>query len=49
MQFLKDYDRTINYHPGKVNIVADALSRKSEGVLVRHRMVVIDLIDNFQN
>ena len=28
MELLKDYDITILYHPGKVNVVADALSRK---------------------
>jgi hypothetical protein len=25
---IKDYDLRINYHPGKVNVVVDALSRK---------------------
>ena len=29
LELLKDYDCMINYHPGKVNVVADALSRKT--------------------
>ena len=33
MEFLEDYDFTLHYHPGKENVVADALSRKSWGVL----------------
>ena len=29
MELIKDYDCTIDYHPGKANKVADALSRKA--------------------
>ena len=33
MEFLEDYVFTLHYHPGKTNVVADALSRKSRGAL----------------
>ena len=33
MEYLEDYDFTLHYHPSKANVVADALSRKSRGVL----------------
>jgi len=31
---MKDYDLTIQYHPGKTSVVVDALNRKSGGPLV---------------
>ena len=33
MEFLEDYDFTLHFHHGKENVVADALSRKSQGAL----------------
>ena len=31
MEFLENYDFTLHNHPGKANVVADALNRKSRG------------------
>ena len=31
LEFLKDYDMSVHYHPGKANVVADAFSRLSMG------------------
>ena len=33
MECLEDYDYTLNYHLGKANVVAEALIRKSRGIL----------------
>ena len=33
MKYLKDYDFTLHYHLGRANVVADALNRRSRGVL----------------
>ncbi|RVW13369.1 Transposon Ty3-G Gag-Pol polyprotein [Vitis vinifera] len=37
IELLKDYDCIIQYHPGKANVMADALSRKSVGSLAAIR------------
>ena len=40
MEFLEDYDFTLHYHPGKANVVADALSRKSRGTLQKFQFLL---------
>jgi hypothetical protein len=37
LELIKDYDLDIQYHPGKANVVADALSQKSQtNMLIGH-------------
>ena len=42
LEFLEDYDFTLYYHPGKANVVADVLNRKSRGVLASIASRVVD-------
>jgi hypothetical protein len=41
LELIKDYDLEIQYHPGKVNLVVDALSRKDHV----HAAIVAQLPD----
>ena len=45
---IKDYDLTLDYHEGKVNRVADALSRKKKHTLNSVRVLPRVLCAEFQ-
>ncbi|GJU93544.1 putative reverse transcriptase domain-containing protein [Tanacetum coccineum] len=44
LELLSDYDCEIRYHPGKANVVADALSKKEQSKPLRVRALVMTII-----
>ena len=48
-ELIKDYDCTIDYHPGKANIVVDALSRKSRSSQSSLNVVRTTLFTEFRS
>ncbi|GKG06024.1 hypothetical protein Tco_0326110 [Tanacetum coccineum] len=44
LELLSDYDCEIRYHPGKANVVANALSRKGRDQPLRVRALVMAIV-----
>ena len=44
LELIKDYDLVIDYHPGKANVVVDALSRKSFVTLAHIHIAYVPLL-----
>jgi hypothetical protein len=47
LELIKDYDLGINYHPGKSNVVADALSQRSNANHLVVKSIPSELCDEF--
>jgi hypothetical protein len=45
LELIKDYDPEINYHPGKANVVAEALSRKKYCNATFARRMQLELVE----
>jgi hypothetical protein len=48
LELIKNYDLTINYTPGKANVVADALSRKSTNTQPMSREIPKELLTDLE-
>jgi len=48
LELIKDYDMEIHYHPGKANVVADALSRKSYANMALGFIMPHELCEEFE-
>jgi hypothetical protein len=47
LELIKDYELEIHYHPGKANVVADALSRKSQVNMLATHPMPFELVKEF--
>jgi hypothetical protein len=47
-ELFKDYDLGINYHPGKANVVTDALSRRSHVNMLATRELLLEFCKEFE-
>jgi hypothetical protein len=48
LELIKDYDLGINYHPGKSNVIADALSRRSHVNMLSTRELLPEFCKEFE-
>jgi hypothetical protein len=48
LELIKNYDLGINYHPEKVNVVADALSRRSHLNMLAMRKLLPKICKEFE-
>nr|GEW08813.1 putative reverse transcriptase domain-containing protein [Tanacetum cinerariifolium] len=49
LELLSDYDCDIHYHPGKANVVADALSRKEREPPLRVRALTVIMHESYKS
>ncbi|WVZ80697.1 hypothetical protein U9M48_028154 [Paspalum notatum var. saurae] len=49
LELIKDYDLEIHYHPGKPNVIADALSRKSYVNMAVAFQMPLELCEEFES